>query len=141
MQEIWDAPRGASSLGSYWFFAWASKEYNAERMVLVTKELLLRHPRLIPWDSTVQRRVLLHHFPHLEDVDKVLEAVNPPVSTAVQMLKEGGGEKEGNVHVEPNMPIEWSLEHREGREPTITEAGCGVSLEVRGQGVRGRNIG
>ena len=45
------------------------------------------------------------------------------------------------VHVEPNMPLERSPEHREGGEPATTEAGCGVSVEVRGQGVRGRNLG
>ena len=45
------------------------------------------------------------------------------------------------MHVEPNMPIERSPEHREGGEPATTEAGCGVSVEVRGQGVRGRNLG
>ena len=77
LQEIWDAPRGPSSLGSYWYFAWTHKDFNAERMALVTKEMLLRYPRLIPWDSAVQRRVLLHHFPDLHDVDQILEAVNP----------------------------------------------------------------
>ena len=45
------------------------------------------------------------------------------------------------MHVEPNMPLERSPEHREGGEPATTEAGCCVSVEVRGQGVRGRNIG
>ena len=50
-------------------------------------------------------------------------------------------EKYFAVHVEPTMPLEWSPEYREGGEPATTEAGCGASVEVRGQGVRGRNIG
>ena len=77
LQEIWDKPRGAESLGSYWFFAWAHRTFDGAKMVLVTKDLLLRFPRLIPWDSANQRRVLLHHFPDLQDVDQILEAVNP----------------------------------------------------------------
>ena len=45
------------------------------------------------------------------------------------------------MHVEPNMPLERSPENREGREPATSEAGCGVPVGVRGQGVRGRNFG
>ena len=70
LQEIWDKPRGAESLGSYWFFAWAYRTFDGAKMVLVTKDLLLRFPRLISWDSANQR----HHFPDLQDVDQILEA-------------------------------------------------------------------
>ena len=32
LQEIWDKPRGAESLGSYWFFAWAHRTFDGAKM-------------------------------------------------------------------------------------------------------------
>ena len=74
--EVWDAVRGSSVLSSYWFYAWVHRVFKPATMELVSKDLILRHPRLIPWGIEVQRRVLLNHFPNLLDVDTILEAAN-----------------------------------------------------------------
>jgi hypothetical protein len=61
--EQWPVTKKASGLNAYWIFAWTSRYFDADTMVLVTPEMCREHPILISADVTEQREALAKLFP------------------------------------------------------------------------------